>query len=122
MYRRRRQRTSEAIHFSFDSFLDLVTNVVGIIIRLILVAWVSARSYNASMDCLGFENTAVALPAPKAADDPLSERISRIQHELDEARTRLMAKLKELEAADQAVKVSGDELARVSGQRVELDS
>ena len=32
--------------FSFDSFLDVVANVVGIIIRLILVVWVGARSYD----------------------------------------------------------------------------
>ena len=44
MYRRRR-RCEREIAFSFDSFLDLVANVVGIIIRLILVAWVGARTY-----------------------------------------------------------------------------
>jgi len=44
MYRRRRPRSSE-IAFSFDSFLDLVCNVVGVILRLILVAWVGARAY-----------------------------------------------------------------------------
>ena len=43
MYRRR--RPTREIAFSFDSFLDVVANVVGIILRLILVAWVGARSY-----------------------------------------------------------------------------
>ncbi len=42
---RRRRKPSREIHFSFDSFLDVVANVVGIIIRLILVAWVGARTY-----------------------------------------------------------------------------
>src|SRR5437762_13629492 len=41
----RRRRSVREIAFSFDSFLDVVANVVGIIIRLILVAWVGARSY-----------------------------------------------------------------------------
>src|SRR2546426_1102346 len=41
----RRRRPVREIAFSFDSFLDVVANVVGIIIRLILVAWVGARSY-----------------------------------------------------------------------------
>src|SRR6202035_582553 len=41
----RRRRRSQEIGFSFDSFLDVVANVVGIIIRLILVVWVGARSY-----------------------------------------------------------------------------
>lgn len=42
---RRIRRPNREIVFSFDSFLDLVANVVGIIIRLILVVWVGARSY-----------------------------------------------------------------------------
>ena len=42
----RRRRTQREIPFSFDSFLDVVANVVGIILRLILVAWVGARSYH----------------------------------------------------------------------------
>src|SRR4051812_49375132 len=41
----RRRRPSRDIPFSFDSFLDVVANVVGIILRLIIVAWVGARSY-----------------------------------------------------------------------------
>ena len=41
----RRRTRSREVPFSFDSFLDVVANVVGIIIRLILVVWVSARSY-----------------------------------------------------------------------------
>ncbi len=40
-----RRRPPKEIAFSFDSFLDLVANVVGIILRLILVVWVGARSY-----------------------------------------------------------------------------
>ncbi len=36
----RRRRKVREIEFSFDSFLDVVANVVGIILRLILVAWV----------------------------------------------------------------------------------
>ena len=42
----RRRRRSREIPFSFDSFLDVVANVCGIIIRLILVVWVGARSYS----------------------------------------------------------------------------
>ena len=41
----RRQRRVRELAFSFDSFLDVATNVVGITIRLILVVWVGARSY-----------------------------------------------------------------------------
>src|SRR5438270_10525957 len=48
MIRRRLRKTRE--NFSFDSFLDVVANVVGIIIRLILVVWVGARSYTRLAD------------------------------------------------------------------------
>ena len=41
----RRRRPTREIPFSFDSFLDVVANVVGIILRLILVTWVGARAY-----------------------------------------------------------------------------
>ena len=41
----RRRRPSREIAFSFDSFLDVVANVVGIIIRLILVVWAGSRTY-----------------------------------------------------------------------------
>ena len=44
----RRRRPVREIAFSFDSFLDVVANVVGIILRLILVAWVGAPLTDAS--------------------------------------------------------------------------
>ena len=56
----RRRRRAQEIAFSFDSFLDLVTNVVGIIIRLILVVWVGARSYSALKDI------------PRPSSDPIN--------------------------------------------------
>src|ERR1700730_411379 len=73
---RRRRRVRE-IPFSFDSFLDVVANVVGIIIRLILVVWVGARSYSSVQQILRqparvTENDgALALPAElqKVGDD-----------------------------------------------------
>src|SRR3979490_860548 len=100
MFRRRRPLKNDAIHFSFDSFLDLVTNVVGIIIRLILVTWVGARSYHESMQWLAVD-TGAAVEAPKITDDPLPHRIEQAKRDLDEAKTRLLAQLKELEATEQ---------------------
>src|SRR5207302_10412816 len=99
MFRRRRPLKNEAIHFSFDSFLDLVTNVVGIIIRLILVTWVGARSYHASMQWLNVEPEA-PVTAPKVTDDPLHHRIEQSKRDLDDAKTLLLARLKELEAIE----------------------
>src|SRR5438874_8659963 len=97
MFRRRRPLKNQEIHFSFDSFLDLVTNVVGIIIRLILVTWVGARSYHASMQWLEVETTARPTPTVKVTDDPLHHRIELSKRDLDDAKTLLLVKLKELE-------------------------
>src|SRR5215813_2511299 len=96
MYRRRR-RPEREIAFSFDSFLDLVANVVGIIIRLILVAWVGARSYK----------TVIATPPPpsvptapvaaaKAAPDPAKPELDRNRKELQETQDRLLAQMRRL--------------------------
>ena len=70
MYRRRRPPPA-TIAFSFDSFLDVVANVIGIIVRLILVAWVGARSYTAAMQWVEPGAAGQVLAAPKASDDPL---------------------------------------------------
>lgn len=94
MYRRRRPPPRE-VAFSFDSFLDLVANVCGIIIRLILVAWVGARTYHASMEN-SKQPTSVAT-TPKASDDPLSPELALARAELEKARSRLLDQLKDLE-------------------------
>src|SRR5277367_2588564 len=89
MYRRRRPRRE--IAFSFDSFLDVVANVCGIIIRLILVAWVGGRSYHALTAKQAVESalpetemTALAsgeTPMPAIAD-PLEPELQRHRDEL----------------------------------------
>jgi hypothetical protein len=64
----RRRRPKSEIAFGFDSFLDLVANVVGIILKLILVAFVGARTYKA------FVPVAPSPPLPVfAALEPLPE-------------------------------------------------
>src|SRR5437868_1835502 len=88
MYRRRRRPRRE-IPFSFDSFLDVVANVVGIIIRLILVAWVGARSYKAIVPPAPVPPAALveppSLPEPT---DPRLEQLARrrqaVSHKRDE--------------------------------------
>ncbi len=120
MFRRRRPLKNESIHFSFDSFLDLVTNVVGIIIRLILVTWVGARSYHASMQMLDVE----PLPkteAPKVTDDPLHARLEKSKNELDDAKTRLLAQLKELDATERKTQATSAKLTELAAQRDVLE-
>jgi len=115
---RRRRRVRE-IPFSFDSFLDVVANVVGIIIRLILVVWVGARSYSSV--------TAVPRPAPaplagqlgKEPADPLQDEITRQRQELALAQARLLEQLRQLEQVEvkksEAAKELGTLVARAQG-------
>src|SRR5262249_49157914 len=90
MYRRRR-RPAREIGFSFDSFLDVAATVVGIIIRLILVVWVGARSYS------GVQALLHPSPPPAAAragpHDPLEEELDRQRRELAEAQASLLEQL-----------------------------
>src|SRR5437879_261824 len=121
MLRRRRPLKNEAIHFSFDSFLDLVTNVVGIIIRLILVTWVGARSYHASMQWIDAEPAATPpAPIPKVTDDPLHSRIEQSKRDLDDAKTRLLAQMKDLEAVEIQTEQTQAQLAALLGRHAEL--
>src|SRR5215472_15777875 len=93
----RRRRRHREIPFSFDSFLDVVANVVGIIIRLILVAWVGARSYNSVQELLKERQaqSASSTPRPLPAD-PLEQELVRHRQELAEAQARLLEQLRHL--------------------------
>lgn len=113
MYRRRRVPAREPV-FSFDSFLDLVTNVVGIIIRLILVAWVGARAYHSLQPVAIEEPPVAALPPPKAAEDPLHSEVVRAQRDLADARLRLLEQLKELDLVQAKKGLTATELAVVT--------
>lgn len=121
MYRRRlRQR--DKIAFGFDSFLDVVANVIGIIIRLILVAWVGGRSYSALMQWREAPpSDAAALPSPRAEDDPLSRQIAKSQQELDAARERLLAQMRELGLVARQRQQLQARLASLDQERIKLD-
>jgi hypothetical protein len=94
----RRRRPQREIPFSFDSFLDVVANVVGIILRLILVAWVGARSYKVFVPPPsapdGLPTAEAPLPEPA---DPLTPEVERQRRELDAARARLLEQLRAYE-------------------------
>jgi len=118
----RRRRPTREIPFSFDSFLDIVANVVGIIIRLILVAWVGGRSYSALMERRDATPTeATALPAPKAEDDPLSLQISKSQQELEAARARLLAQMRDLGLVQRDREQLQTKLAGLEKEHKQLD-
>src|SRR5690348_3795661 len=120
----RRRRKTREIEFSFDSFLDVVANVVGIILRLILVAWVGARSYKAvapstsSPPALTKEEIA-ELPDPQ---DPLAPELERQRRELAEAQSHLLEQLKEWQKLRQDSTLTAEELARLTARVQEVDS
>jgi hypothetical protein len=126
MYRRRRSQR-EKIFFSFDSFLDVVANVIGIIIRLILVAWVGAKTYTASMEFNDEEPPAQApkvasapLPPPKPSDDPLYNKLDLTKAELADARDQLLGKLRNLEAAKEKTLLTQKEMEKLAQKNQEI--
>jgi hypothetical protein len=100
MYRRRRR--SREIPFSFDSFLDVVANVCGIIIRLILVAWVGARAYHT----VAAQKVVVPQPPAEVAvtgsgpvlpplSDPLEQQLLYQRAELEQHEQALLEQLRQ---------------------------
>ena len=123
MYRRRRTKRTE-IAFSFDSFLDVVANVCGIIIRLILVAWAGGRSYHALMQWPAPTSAPApeaGLSAPRPEDDPASAQIRQSQRELEEARARLTAQLQDLGLKEQGPKRLDAQLTSLRQDRQQLE-
>lgn len=112
----RRRRPQREIPFSFDSFLDVVANVVGIILRLIIVAWAAGRSYHgppppAPPPAPVFEEP-VALPEPT---DPLTPELEKERHELALAQARLLEETRKWEdVARRRAIAAGDVTALVS--------
>lgn len=99
MSRRRHRERPES--FSFDSFLDVVANVCGIIIKLILVAWAGARLYHGPVVSKPFipePVTAMATAAEPDQPDPLEKDL---RNEMD-AVARLEAELARLLAEGEA--------------------
>jgi hypothetical protein len=125
MYRKRRSAKRE-IAFSFDSFLDLVANVIGIIIRLILVAWVGARAYQSAMEN-ELEKAVKAEPAKTSAQakplpaDPLQRELEKTRQELDQARAGMLEKLKALDSTKDEKEKVRQELVQLSLAKAGLE-
>jgi hypothetical protein len=124
MHRRRHRRHSE-VAFSFDSFLDVVANVVGIIIRLILVVWVGARSYS-TVKLLAARAPVAATPSAVAKedplpDDPMAAELERHRRELADLQARLLDQLRRLQIEQGEQQEAAHELAELSTQEENLD-
>jgi hypothetical protein len=119
----RRKRRTKEIPFSFDSFLDVVANVVGIIIRLILIVWVGARSYSTIKPVLapaakpGMEAPGeTPLPA-----DPLQAEMERGRRELEALQARMLEQLRDLQMTDSQEKATEGEVEMVLARSRGLD-
>src|SRR6516162_1899098 len=120
--RRSRRRVRE-IPFSFDSFLDVVANVVGIIIRLILVVWVGAKSYSSVQEILKRPHAPAIKAGAKTqeADDPLVRELAHYREILAQARSRLQEQLRLLQEAQGTRTRAADELTRLEETRKKLE-
>src|SRR5260370_3645855 len=91
---RRRFRSQREIPFSFDSFLDLVANVVGIIIRLILVVWVGARSYSGVKEAAARPHRS-SESAPILGYDSMEDELECHRRELADAQAKLLERMRQ---------------------------
>jgi len=116
----RRRRPQREIPFSFDSFLDVVANVVGIILRLILVAWVGARAYHPAATVTPPPVTQAAETAETPATaDPLRDDLELRRRELAAAQQRL---LDELRRCGDAKEKRGEAEKELAGAEVHVRS
>ncbi len=116
----RRQRRVREIPFSLDSFLDLVANVVGIIIRLILVAWVGARSYKALID-IPVPPPDLPLSTPEELAAPLKQELAKHRLDLQQTQERLLDQLRRVKELRADNDVTGREVAALSARRADLE-
>jgi hypothetical protein len=119
----RRRRRGREIPFSFDSFLDIVANVVGIIIRLILVVWVGARSYSSVKSNIApaGESPAAVAAEIRLPDDPLQAELEQHRRELALVQKQLLTQLRELQDMQATeARVTG-ELASLGSEKEKLE-
>lgn len=117
---RRRHRASH-IQFNFDCFLDVVANVVGVVIRLILVVWVGARSYTATMNKIPPPSPAMATESHELAPAPTpSADVAHHRSELEDLETRLAEQAKRLGLLRQQGTEAASRIATVAARRQEV--
>jgi hypothetical protein len=116
----RRRRRPREIPFSFDSFLDIVANVVGIIIRLILVVWVGARSYSSVVQGIQPASATKALIAKADPDDPVARELAAHRQELARAQERLLAQLRQFQDVERTQAETRSRLQLAAAQEEKL--
>jgi hypothetical protein len=121
----RRRRTQREIPFSFDSFLDVVANVVGIILRLILVAWVGGRSYHPTVTAPSppvIHEEIADTAEPPLPTDPIADDLDRHRRELVASRDSLLVQARQEDQAKERRSLSEKELADAAAHLQTLQS
>ena len=121
----RRRRTQREIPFSFDSFLDVVANVVGIILRLILVAWVGGRSYHPTIAVappVAVQEETADATEPPLPPDPITDDLDRHRRELTASRDRLLVQARQEDQAKERLSLSETELAAAAARAQTLQA
>ncbi len=118
----RRRRPNREIQFSFDSFLDVVANVVGIILRLILVAWAGARLYKGppppEPPALPALEEHASLPDPR---DPMVDDLEQQRLLLIRAQAHLLEHLQQGKQARNTKETVAGQIKSVAQQRQALE-
>lgn len=118
----RRTRRPKEIPFSFDSFLDVVANVVGIIIKLILVVWLGARSYSSVQNLIVTPTEKpVEEVTSKELQDPLQHELARHRQEMAEAQTRLLEQLRQLKQTKEDQQQLAGKIGKLLAECQELE-
>lgn len=122
MYRRRRV-AERGSPFSFDSFLDLVANVIGVILRLILVAWVGSRLYKGPTPPPppAAPEVQVAAFVPPAEDAAPLRDLERLADDLARSRQAAAAVTQTVEATRQRREQADRQAADLRKQREEVE-
>src|SRR4051812_34602892 len=115
----RRRRPVREIPFNLDCFLDVITNVVGIIIRLILVAWVGGRAYHAVREAL--PHPAAETTADVRAEEAVRRALPRQQQELTQTEQRLQSQRATLEQLRGSAAAAAAQLAQLKREEEQLD-
>lgn len=119
MYRRRWKKRE--IDFGFDSFLDLVANVIGVVIRFILVAWVGARSYNAMMTT-DLTSPIPEMPALREDEHPLWQQSLALRNDITDMKVRLLEHVAQLELERKQTEAAAIATTHVAFRIQETDS
>ncbi len=113
----RRKKPREEMEFGSDSFLDVVANVVGILIILMVLAGIRAKTAPVNLAEEIPETTPVKTPPPVVIAAPVDEEAKAArQHELAALQSQSDSLQQELDRLCQAAKADATQLTELQSQ------